>query len=254
MEKFKVGDRVKYTATHRVVKTGSIRTIKRIATFGNAIDLAQIFFDESGLPFLWASFKDLELVETKKEEKKMHKILIMEDSKDPKVVIARDLETHKEAKARCGDKDTYDFYTGAKIAFERLNEANKPKFKVGDCVIGNDSADQCYYVTTKGWIGYVEELSEIRPTGILVNSKKDFTGERYFVDEKHFDKCDNPPYNSRIVCTNNCGGFQKWWTVGKIYEVKNGYLVDDDGDKYGPFDNFRHINLGMMANFVEVKE
>lgn len=250
------------TNENELVKTGSVGTVVN-TDYQNDTDLVRVKFDELQIismylpatPFV--NIENLELVETKKEEKKMHKILIMEDPKDSKVVIARDLEMHKETKARCGDKDTYDFYTGAKIAFERLNEANKkPKFKVGDCVIGNDLANEHYGITRKGWIGYVERLSESDPTYIWVNSKKDFTGEKFCVREECFDKCDNPPYNSKIVCISNmfgCG-YMKRWTVGKIYEVKNGYLINDDGDKYGPFDNFKQIDFGMFAKFVEIKE
>ena len=37
-------------------------------------------------------------------------------------------------------------------------------------------------------------------------------------------------YNGKMVCVEN-GGF-KWWTVGKIYEYKDGIVTADDGDKY----------------------
>lgn len=37
-------------------------------------------------------------------------------------------------------------------------------------------------------------------------------------------------YNGKMVCVDN-GGFS-WWTVGKIYEYKDGVVTTDDGDKY----------------------
>ena len=37
-------------------------------------------------------------------------------------------------------------------------------------------------------------------------------------------------YNGKMVCVEN-GGFN-WWTVGKIYEYKDGIVTADDGDKY----------------------
>lgn len=37
-------------------------------------------------------------------------------------------------------------------------------------------------------------------------------------------------YNGKMVCVEN-GGFN-WWTVGKIYEYKDGVVTTDDGDKY----------------------
>lgn len=37
-------------------------------------------------------------------------------------------------------------------------------------------------------------------------------------------------YNGKMVCVEN-GGYD-WWTVGKIYEYKDGVVTADDGDKY----------------------
>ncbi len=37
-------------------------------------------------------------------------------------------------------------------------------------------------------------------------------------------------YNGKMVCIDN-GGYP-WWTVGKIYEYKDGIVTTDDGDKY----------------------
>ena len=37
-------------------------------------------------------------------------------------------------------------------------------------------------------------------------------------------------YNGKMVCVEN-GGFN-WWTVGKIYEYKDGIVAADDGEKY----------------------
>ena len=37
-------------------------------------------------------------------------------------------------------------------------------------------------------------------------------------------------YNGKMVCIDN-GGYY-WWTVGKIYEYKDGIVTADDGDKY----------------------
>lgn len=37
-------------------------------------------------------------------------------------------------------------------------------------------------------------------------------------------------YNGKMVCVNR--GVYNWWTVGKIYEYKDGFVTADDGDKY----------------------
>lgn len=56
--------------------------------------------------------------------------------KDNKVV-ALDKATGKEGVARCAPEDTFNFETGAKLAFKRLvgeDTAAEPKFKVGEFV------------------------------------------------------------------------------------------------------------------------
>lgn len=67
-------------------------------------------------------------------------------------VIALDKRNGNTAEAKCSPEDEFDFVTGAKLALERLEE--KPKFKVGDLVIGNNNAD-AYGVTRKGSVGKV---------------------------------------------------------------------------------------------------
>lgn len=37
-------------------------------------------------------------------------------------------------------------------------------------------------------------------------------------------------YNGKMVCVEN--GIFNWWTVGKIYEYKDGIVTADDGEKY----------------------
>lgn len=37
-------------------------------------------------------------------------------------------------------------------------------------------------------------------------------------------------YNGKMVCVEN-GGYY-WWTIGKIYEYKDGIVTADDGEKY----------------------
>lgn len=46
--------------------------------------------------------------------------------RDKNKVIAVNLETGKEGVARCHPDDAFDFYTGAKLALERLEESEKP--------------------------------------------------------------------------------------------------------------------------------
>lgn len=50
-------------------------------------------------------------------------------------------------------------------------------------------------------------------------------------EKKEPKEPENPKYyNGKMVCVEN-GGYD-WWTVGKIYEYKDGVVTADDGDKY----------------------
>ena len=58
------------------------------------------------------------------------------------------------------------------------------------------------------------------------------------------------PYNGRVVCI---ASDVEWWTVGKIYTLKNGYIIDNDGDITGPYMSVGHVN-NLSGDFVEVIE
>lgn len=65
--------------------------------------------------------------------------------KDNKV-IALDKSTGEKSIARCNPADTFDFMTGAKLAFDRLADAEK-RFKVGDIVRGKYGSSAYYGIT-----------------------------------------------------------------------------------------------------------
>ena len=57
-------------------------------------------------------------------------------------------------------------------------------------------------------------------------------------------------WNGKIKCTYNNSDF----TVGKIYEIKNGELIDDVKYSFGYYDNINQINVDLCSQFEEVKE
>lgn len=40
-------------------------------------------------------------------------------------------------------------------------------------------------------------------------------------------------WNTKVRCVNNSGS--RWFTKGKIYDIKNGVLIDDVDDQYNPY-------------------
>ena len=139
--------------------------------------------------------------------------------------------------------------TGAKLAFERLTvnvgETDKPekpkyKFKVGDRVrrVGTDSA-----VFPEGTEGVIVEVGN----GNIPYRVRTDNDEFHWSFEKFLELVpEKPKYLSgKVVCVKS--GYS-WWTVGKVYEVKDGIITADDGDKYPhsdrepykDFDDVRH--------------
>lgn len=100
---------------------------------------------------------------------KPEKVVIYRNGQE---VIAKNTQTGKIAKATCSPEDEFDFGIGAKLALDRLFEAEKPP-------------------------------------------------KKYF--------------NGKVVCVESV---YNWWTVGKIYDVVDGIITADDGDRYP------RLNLG----------
>ena len=115
--------------------------------------------------------------------------------------IALDKTTGKKAVAKCSPEDTYDFYTGAKLAFDRLTGTEKK---------GEEPKTDTGYLNC-------------------------------------FVECVKNEYGRKLVVD----GF----TVGKIYEVKNGIITDDNGKAcIYPKMSIDHLCKTMGNTFKEVKK
>lgn len=108
-------------------------------------------------------------------------------------VIALDKNTGKKGVATCSPDDRFDFYTGAKLAFDRLTESG-PSFKVGDIVVGLPEADNEYRSTCSGWKGLVVQVLADR---IMVEGINSITGDirEFSVDPKYFRKIEEDEKN-----------------------------------------------------------
>lgn len=148
MNKFKVGDKVRV----KNVEVGTFSCdwpfveamVKYIGKkFTIAEDCGNGIYRFISSPFNWAE-DWLEPAETE--------TIVIYRNGDK--TIALDKTTGKKAEAKCSEDDTYDFYTGAKIAFERLigedkaEEQPKPKLYNGKVVCVKPT----YWELTKGKI------------------------------------------------------------------------------------------------------
>ena len=174
--KFKVGDKV------RVIKTEAGATNAQIGDVGTITYITMgampyaVEFDNSRSDYhscygkcksdhgYWCTETMLELVENKNETI----VIYRKDN----TVIALDKSTGKKGIAKCDPRDTFNFMTGAELAFSRLKVNNKfgapeCRFKVGDIVTGNDNNH--YNITNKDMTkGKVVEVSD---DGSLIDVK-----------------------------------------------------------------------------------
>lgn len=232
------------------------------------------------------------------------RIVIYIDKKDPSKVIAKDVSTGKTGVAKCSPEDTFDFYTGAKLAMERLLGAEekveeieigdtvefipsiggifypgyggkgvvkdidldgdlwvlwegmenawccgteevrlvskkytkpsapkaktstpKPKFSVGQLIIGNEGANR--YTITKERT--VWKVAAVRQNGFIeiFGPKADVVGG-FEVSPDCFDLYTGTLPSFKAFCTESKYG----WKKGKIYSIVNGKCVDDR--RYNP--------------------
>lgn len=162
------------------------------------------------------------------------RILIYTDKKDPSKVIAKDISTGKTGVAKCSPEDIFDFYTGAKLAMNRLlgvemgadkPSTPKPKFSVGQLVIGNEGANR--YTITKERT--VWKVTAVRQNGFIEisGSKADIVGG-FEVCPDCFDLYTGTLPTFKVFCTESNHGWQK----GRIYSIVNGKCLGDR--RYNP--------------------
>lgn len=82
-------------------------------------------------------------------------------------------------------------------------------------------------------------------------------GNEPVIAEVEVGKPKPKPYNAKVVCIQTD---YRWWTEGKIYEVNDGIILDDDGDGRGLVFSLAELHNavlggdGKKASFLEIKE
>ena len=182
MSKFKVGDKVvirddlqNYEKFGTLTVTQSMRDMH-----GKTSTITDVFFDGdtvyqldryriSGSPWLWCN-------DCFSSSKASYPVtVITTDGTTTTATLREGKRTIRTATAKCSPADTFDYATGAKLAFDRL----------------------------------FTEVTEAAP---------------------------EPPkqkyYTGKVVCVKS--GYP-WWTVGKVYDIMDGTITADDGDKYSGY-------------------
>lgn len=129
MSKFKVGDKVRFTDAERHCSDPCY--YPPVGTIGTIVD-----DEKSSAPFIkwdeWMPRGTWKYIHEKNPGlaysvdewegalEEDQKIMIYIDKSDPHTVIARNIKTGARSTARCAPQDHFDFYVGAKLAFDRL--------------------------------------------------------------------------------------------------------------------------------------
>ena len=192
----------------------------------------------------------------------------------------------------CGTRDNYEWcyceehFEVVELPSEKKSEPEtepttetKPTFKEGDRVRHEEYGDGTVicmafdgdygveFDEKKGWChncncfnlkwgkkGTKKTSSWCRPEVLTLITEKPKKDEK--------DKKDKKPkgqkYNGKVVCVESA---HKFWTVGKVYEFKDGIITDDDGDRRGVMIHFgcfedwdEFCNAGRNMKFIEVVE
>lgn len=174
-----------------------------------------------------------------------NKIVIITDGKETIARLYDGKNVIASAIAKCSPDDAFDFNIGAKLAFERLMKEEKDEWrvvdrpaKVGDYIRLRSSGGFCF--SRPGDILKVDDVKT--STGAVYvlgkNHPRDTTDPDWpwFYTRKEFEvvervdakKEEKPKYNGKVVCVESVF---RYWTPGKVYEVKDGCIVDNDGDR-----------------------
>lgn len=178
---------------------------------------------------------------------KYNKIVITTDGKETLARLYDGNNVIESATAKCSPDDEFDFNIGARIAFDRLigeeKTEQKKKWRVvnrkprgGDyvrivnpCFTFNKAGDILKVADTVGYDGiHVKGCDHPRGT----SDDEHFWCYRRInyevVEPVTTEQIKKPQYyNGKVVCVE-CGDDS--YTVGKVYEFKDGTLVDDQGD------------------------
>jgi len=166
MSKFKVGDKVRVKKSF-VIKGCTLPSMRKYAGITGTIteeEFGDYMIDSTGN--LWWNVDSIEFV-TEAEQPRREFIVIRRSGAETIAELRHDREVIKSAVATCSEKDTFDFDTGAKLAFDRLmgrqniDEAIKawneptpapepPKFYTGKVFAPNGAevADMGQWITT----------------------------------------------------------------------------------------------------------
>ena len=114
-KKFKVGDKVQAIRWGFGYDTGMVGYVLSVNLSGEFIDIEDVLTHKIIRGCCSDNYERCE----------MPKIKIYQDEFSPKTIIAENCRTGEKAVAHCSPDDDFNFYTGARLALERLEKKDK---------------------------------------------------------------------------------------------------------------------------------
>lgn len=262
--KYKVGDKVRIVSKKMGTRwnpegemdkwLGKIMTIKDIIRD----DYYRMKEDDGGYfgdGWCWYDH----MIEGLAPELPVSKVVITTDGKTTLARLYDGKKVIKRAEAKCSPHDEFNFNVGAELAFSRLmgkDSAPSTKWKV---VKRKAKAGDYIRLTCKSFdfteVGDILKVHRRTPYVVKVLDKDHprrgrvtvadnyewcYGEDEYEVVEPVKKPCEKETpkvYNGKVVCIKT--GYD-WWTVGKVYEVKDGIITRDDGEQYPKLDGYRY--------------
>lgn len=147
--------------------------------------------------------------------------------------------------AKCSPDDQFDLYTGCELALRRaLGREDEAKKAPSPMSQKEFEPGKRYRVSVLAW----SKRHIVLPARMRHNDGEEVTVKNKYSavcgdfvygpecceeiqeSEKPVDPEKPKYYNGKMVCVKR--GVYNWWTVGKIYEYKDGIVTADDGYKY----------------------
>lgn len=199
------------------------------------------------------------------------KIVITTDGTETLARLYEGKKVVKTATAKCSPDDTFDFETGARIAFDRLIESPLVKALRGLREAAAGIANNIKPLKFEIGKQYADGELVIEITGANRETRKyDYKvikGEdsgplRFFHENSNFGTRltpYDPPkyYNGKVVCVDRGYGNSVpigAFTIGKVYTVENGVIVADGNYKTERYTTLDDLCVGVGHKLIPLVE
>lgn len=230
--KFKIGDKVKVVNPAHTWKKkylNDVFTIDRYNPNGETCFNEPHYGVSEKCGYVWQE-SELELVTDEK-------IVITHNGKVTTATLYGEFGSKVTATARCAPEDDFNFRIGAEIAMGRLVDklvfarynVVRVVFREGERPYSYKTSHQTAKVGMKIVVPVGAYGKKVNATVVEIIPGAEYDGDYTMSAMKEIDIVEVPQYyNGKVVCISNRLNDREF-TIGKIYEIKNGKFIDNQG-------------------------